>query len=81
MMAQLSPKTPTLLFGPVASVPTAWRALKQTAAGGDHRKWKVTAALGTRNSAFYPTRFPMSLFKLFLSLPQGRLHRPFFRGH
>ena len=26
------------LFGPVASVPTAWRALKEIAAGGDRRR-------------------------------------------
>ena len=32
------------LFGPVASVPTAWRALKQ-AAGGDRARRKVTAAV------------------------------------
>ena len=33
------------LFGPVASVPTAWRALKEIAAGGDRRRRKVTAAV------------------------------------
>jgi hypothetical protein len=33
------------LLGPVASVPTAWRALKETAAGGDRRRRKVTAAV------------------------------------
>jgi hypothetical protein len=33
------------LFGPVASVPTAWRALKEIAAGGDRRRQKVTAAV------------------------------------
>ena len=33
------------LFGPVASVPTAWRALKETAAGGDRARRKVTAAV------------------------------------
>ena len=33
------------LFGPVASVPTAWRALKETAAGGDRRRRKITAAV------------------------------------
>ena len=33
------------LFGPVASVPTGWRALKETAAGGDRRRRKVTAAV------------------------------------
>ena len=32
------------LLGPVASVPTAWRALKEIAAGGDRRRRKVTAA-------------------------------------
>src|SRR5215469_1515462 len=32
------------LFGPVASVPTAWRALGEIAAGGDRRRRKVTAA-------------------------------------
>ena len=35
------------LFGPVASVPTAWRALKEIAAGGDRRRRKVTAAVNT----------------------------------
>ena len=33
------------LFGPVASVPTAWRALSETAGGGDGRQRKVTAAV------------------------------------
>jgi hypothetical protein len=33
------------LFGPVASVPTAWRALKETAAGGEQRRRKITAAV------------------------------------
>jgi hypothetical protein len=33
------------LFGPVASVPAAWRALKEAAAGGDRRRRKVTAAV------------------------------------
>ena len=33
------------LFGPVASVPTAWRALKEIAAGGESRRRKVTAAV------------------------------------
>jgi hypothetical protein len=33
------------LLGPVASVPTAWRALKETAAGGDRRRRKITAAV------------------------------------
>jgi len=33
------------LFGQVASVPTAWRALKEIAAGGDRRRRKVTAAV------------------------------------
>ena len=33
------------LFGPVASVPTAWRALKEIAAGGERRRRKVTAAV------------------------------------
>ena len=35
------------LFGPVASVPTAWRALKEIAAGGDRRRRKITAAVST----------------------------------
>jgi hypothetical protein len=34
------------LFGPVASVPAAWRALKEIAAGGDRRRRKITAAVG-----------------------------------
>jgi Transposase DDE domain group 1 len=33
------------LFGQVASVPTAWRALAEIAAGGDRRRRKVTAAV------------------------------------
>jgi hypothetical protein len=33
------------LFGPVASVPTAWRSLKETAAGGDRRRRRITAAV------------------------------------
>jgi hypothetical protein len=33
------------LLGPVASVPTAWRVLSETAAGGDRRRRKVTAAV------------------------------------
>jgi hypothetical protein len=33
------------LFGPVASVPTAWRALREIAAGGDRRRRKVIAAV------------------------------------
>jgi hypothetical protein len=33
------------LLGPVASVPTAWRALSEIAAGGDRRRRKVTAAV------------------------------------
>jgi hypothetical protein len=33
------------LFGPVASVPTAWRALAEIAAGGDRRRRKVTTAV------------------------------------
>lgn len=32
-------------FGQVASVPTAWRTLKETAAGGDRTRRKVTAAV------------------------------------
>src|SRR6204780_3157188 len=34
------------LFGPVASVPTAWRALREIAAGGDRRRRRITAAGG-----------------------------------
>src|SRR5205809_165348 len=33
------------LFGPVASVPTVWRALKEIAGGGDRRQRKITAAV------------------------------------
>jgi hypothetical protein len=33
------------LFGPVASVPTAWRALNEIAVGGDRRRRNVTAAV------------------------------------
>jgi DDE superfamily endonuclease len=33
------------LLGPVASVPTAWRALKEAAADGDRTRRKVTAAV------------------------------------
>src|SRR6266581_4218348 len=35
------------LFGPVASVPTAWRVLKEAAGGGDRVRRKVTAAVNT----------------------------------
>jgi len=35
------------VFGQVASVPTAWRALKEAAAGGDRTRRKVTAAVNT----------------------------------
>jgi hypothetical protein len=41
------------LFGPVASVPTAWRALREAAAGGDRARRKVTAAVnGARRHAW-----------------------------
>ena len=41
------------LFGPVASVPTAWRALKEMAGGGDRARRKVTAAVsGARRHAW-----------------------------
>ena len=44
------------LFGPVASVPTAWRALKEAAAGGDRTRRKVTAAVNkARRRARGPT--------------------------
>ena len=33
------------VFGQVASVPTAWRTLKEAAAGGDRTRRKVTAAV------------------------------------
>ena len=33
------------LSGRYASVPTAWRALEETAAGGDRRRRKITAAV------------------------------------
>ena len=33
------------VFGQVASVPTAWRTLKEAAAGGDRTRRKVTAAI------------------------------------
>jgi hypothetical protein len=33
------------LFGPVASVPTAWRALKEAADGGERTRHKVIAAV------------------------------------
>jgi hypothetical protein len=32
-------------FGQVASVPTAWRTLKEAAAGGDRTRQKITAAV------------------------------------
>jgi hypothetical protein len=35
------------LFGQVASVPAAWRALREIAVGGDRRRRKVTAAVGS----------------------------------
>jgi hypothetical protein len=33
------------LFDPVASVPTAWRVLRETASGGERARRKVTAAV------------------------------------
>jgi hypothetical protein len=33
------------VFGPVASVPTGWRALKEAASGGDRARRRVTAAV------------------------------------
>ena len=33
------------LFGPVASVPTAWRALREIAAGGQKSQGRITAAV------------------------------------
>src|SRR6202522_3274610 len=33
------------VFGQVASVPTAWRMLKETASGGDRTRRKITAAV------------------------------------
>jgi hypothetical protein len=35
------------VFGQVASVPTAWRALKETGGGGDRTRRKVTVAVNT----------------------------------
>lgn len=35
------------LFGPVASVPTAWRTLTEIASGGDRTAKKITAAVNT----------------------------------
>ena len=43
------------LFGPVASVPTAWRALSEMASRGDRGRRKVTAAV-IRRSARAPPR-------------------------
>src|SRR5256885_12042570 len=37
------------LLGPVASVPTAWRALKEAASGGDRTRRKGTAAVTFRD--------------------------------
>jgi len=39
------------LFGPVASVPTAWRALEEIAAGGEKTARKVTAAVNQARRA------------------------------
>jgi hypothetical protein len=44
------------LFGPVASVPTAWRALRETVAGGDRRRRKVTTAVNKARRQV-PARF------------------------
>jgi len=41
------------LFGPVASVPTTWRALSETASGGEKALERVTAAV---NAARRPAR-------------------------
>jgi len=41
------------LLGPVASVPTVWRALEEVAAGGQKTAWRVTAAVhAARRSAW-----------------------------
>ena len=39
-------------FGQVASVPTAWRALKEIAGGGDRRRRKITAVNKARRHAW-----------------------------
>ena len=44
-----------VLFGPVASVPTAWRALKEIAGRGDRPRRTVTAAVSkARRHAWAP---------------------------
>jgi hypothetical protein len=42
------------LFGPVASVPAAWRALKEIAAGGDRRRRKIAAAVNKARRHAWP---------------------------
>ena len=39
------------VFGQVASVPTAWRMLKETASGGDRTRRKITAAVNRAAAA------------------------------
>ena len=58
------------LFGPVASVPTAWRALKEAAAGGDRARRKVTAATPRDRASLSPRR----------ALPPVCFHRSLWPG-
>jgi len=42
------------VFGQVASVPTAWRTLKEAAAGGERTRRKVTAAVNKARRYAWP---------------------------
>jgi hypothetical protein len=46
------------LFGPVASVPTAWRALSEIAAGGEPALGRITAAVNSARRAAWAHREP-----------------------
>ena len=52
------------LYGPVASVPTAWRALKEAAAGGDRARRKVTAAVNKARRHAWAQAGPLPLVRI-----------------
>ena len=52
------------LYGPVASVPTAWRALKEAAAGGDRARRKVTAAVNKARRHAWAQDGPLPLVRI-----------------
>jgi hypothetical protein len=52
------------LFGPVASVPTAWRALKEAAAGGDRARRKVRTAVNKARRRAWAQAGPLPPVKI-----------------